>query len=41
MYEGEYANDKMHGYGVYTFGNGQNQKVGQFREGKYVGSVSP
>ena len=36
-YVGEYYNDKMHGHGVYTYGSGAQQKIGQFREGKYVG----
>ena len=36
-YVGEYAYDKMHGEGVYTFANGEQQKVGRFHEGKFVG----
>lgn len=34
---GEYANDKMHGEGVYTFANGEQQKIGLFHEGKFIG----
>jgi len=32
-YEGEYVNDKKHGYGIYTYPDGRSYK-GQWASGK-------
>ena len=36
-YVGEYQDDKMHGQGVYTYSNNEQQKVGLFCEGMFMG----